>query len=143
MLDPTQPRDPTRPEDPVIVARPRPALVTAAGTLLYLSGAVGVLAAVALLAATGAVVDDFRRRAVDLGIGALDAADIARAMRTALLSSGSGALALAVLSLLLARGVLRRREAARVGALVVAGASLGCAMVRTSVTAFGQNVRWS
>lgn len=143
MLDPTQPRDPTRPEDPVIVARPRPAQVGAAAVLLYLSGAIGVVAAIALLVATGGVVDDFRRRAVELGVGALDAVDIARAMRTALLSSGSGALALAVLSLLVARGVLRRQEAARVGALVIAGASLGCAMVRTSVTAFSQNVRWS
>ena len=143
MLDSTRPRDPTRPEDPVIIPRARPAPVLLAGVLMYSSGALGIVAAVALLVAAGPVVGDVRARAVELGVGALDAADIAGAMRTALLSSGSGALALSALSLALARGVLRRREAARIGALVVAGASLGCAMVRTSVTAFGQDVRWS
>jgi hypothetical protein len=143
MLDPTQPRDPTQPYQPVIIARPRPAPVLVAGVLLYLSGAAGILASLALLGAAGGVVDDFRRRAVALGVGTLVAADSAHALRTALLVSGSAALALALLSVVLARGVLRRREAARVGALVVAGASLGCALLRTSVTAFGQNVRWS
>jgi hypothetical protein len=117
--------------------------VTLAGVLLAAGGGAGLLAAVVLLGTAGPVVDDFRNRAVGYGVSALDSADIAGAIRTALLTSGSGALALGVLSLLLARGVLRRREAARIGALVVAGASLGCALVRTSVTAFGANVDWS
>jgi hypothetical protein len=127
----------------VIIPRRRPVPVAVAGVLLYAAGAVGILAALALLGAAGGVVDDLRSRVVAFGVSPADAADVARAMRTALLSSGAGALALAVVSLPLARGVLRRREAARVGALVVAGGSLGCAVVRTSVTAFGGNVDWS
>jgi hypothetical protein len=141
MFDPV--KYPTQPYDPVIIPRRRPISVVMAGVALYGSGAVGVLAALALLAAAGPVVDEFRRSAIELGLSPPDAADTARAIRTALLSGGAGALALSVLSLPLARGVLRRREPARVGALVVAGASLGCALVRTSVTAFGSSVDWS
>jgi hypothetical protein len=135
--------DPTQPDDPLIIPRRRPATVTLAGVLLYASGAVGLLAALALLAAAGGVVDDFRERAVHFGVSPVDAADVARAIRTALLASGSGALALAVVSVALAWGVLRRSEAARIGALVVAGGGLGCALVRTSLTAFGRSVNWS
>jgi hypothetical protein len=136
-------RYPTQPYDPVIIPRGRPISVAVAGVALYGAGGIGMVAALALLGATGAVVDDFRSRAVGIGVSPADAADIAGAIRTALLSTGCGALALAAVSLLLARGVLRRNEASRIGALVVAGASLGCALVRTSVTAFGGSVDWS
>ena len=44
---------------------------------------------------------------------------------------------------MLGRGVLGRSEAARIGALVVTVVALGCALVRTSVTAFGGNVDWT
>jgi hypothetical protein len=110
---------------------------------LYFSGAVGLVAALALLTGAGRVVNELRARAVDLGVEPVAATDVAMAVRTTLLSTGTGALALALLSLLLAWGVLRRIEAARVGALVVAVASLGCALLRTSVTAFGNGVDWS
>jgi hypothetical protein len=80
---------------------------------------------------------------VALGVDLHSATQVAAAVRTTLVSSGSGALALAVLSLLLGWGVLRRSEAARVGALVVAVASLGCGLVRTSVTAFGNGIDWA
>jgi hypothetical protein len=80
---------------------------------------------------------------VALGADMGEATDVAGALRTVLLSSGTGALALAVLSLVMARGVLHRNEASRVGALVVAAASLGCGLIRTSVTAFGRSVDWS
>ena len=141
MFDPIE--DPTQPYDPVIIPRRRPVAVTVAGMALYSAGAVGIIAALAVLATAGAVVDDFRERAVALGVSSVDAADIGRGIRTALVSSGCGALALAVVSLPLARGVMRRMEAARIGALVVAGACLGCGLVRTSVTAFGTSVDWS
>lgn len=111
--------------------------------MLYGTGAVGLISAFALLAGAGPVVDDLRNRAVDLGVDSIAANDVAGAVRTMLLSSATGALALAALSLLLAWGVLRRSEAARVGAIVVAAASLGCAFVRTSVTAFGNGIDWS
>ncbi len=137
------PSDPTRPSDPVIIPRARPPSVTVAGVLLYGGGGIGMVAAVALLAGAGGVVDDFHDRALAVGVGPTEASDVAGALRTVLLSSGCGALALAALSVVLARGVLRRNEAARVGALVVAGASLGCALVRTSVTAFGRSIDWS
>jgi hypothetical protein len=57
-------------------------------------------------------------------------------MRTVLLSTGLGALVLAMFSVYLGRGVLRRQNAARIGALVVAIGSLACGLLRTSVTAF-------
>jgi hypothetical protein len=137
------PPDPIRPTEPVRVARDRPFTVTVAVAVLYGSGAVGLVAALALLAGAGHVVDDLRERAVELGVEPVVAVDVSTAVRTALLSSGAGALALAMLSLSLGWGVLRRSEAARVGALVVAVASLGCGLVRTSVTAFGSGVDWS
>ena len=137
------PPDPVKPEEPVLVARERPFPVAVAGTVLYGSGVVGLVAAFALLAGAGRVVDDLRERAVGLGIDPVAANDVAAAVRTTLLSSGTGALALALLSLLLGWGVLRRSEAARVGALVVAVTSLGCAFLRTSVTAFGNGIDWS
>lgn len=137
------PSDPTKPIDPVLIPRERPFPVAVAGVLLYGSGAAGLVAASALLAGAGGVVDDFRFKAVGLGVDPIDAASIAGVMRTTLLSSATGALALAVLSLALAWGVLRRSEAARVGALVVAVAALACSVVRTSVTAFGNGVDWS
>jgi hypothetical protein len=136
-------KDPTQPYDPVIVPRRRPVSVAVAGMALYGAGAVGLVAALALLGAAGPVVDDFRRYAMEMGVSPPAAADIARAVRTALLSGGCGALALAVLSVPLGRGVMRRSEPARIGALVVAGASLGCGLVRTSLTAFGGSVDWS
>jgi hypothetical protein len=136
------PPDPIN-EPAVIIPRRRPDTVTVAGVLLFVSGGVGVLSALALLGSAGRVVADFRNRAMGLGVGTGAAAQVADALRTSLLTSGSGALALAVLSLLLARGVLRRSEASRVGALVVVGAALACSVVRTSVTAFGGNVNWS
>jgi len=135
--------DPTKPTAPVLVPRQRPPTVAVAGVVLYGGGAAGLVAALALLVGAGPVVGDFRDTAVALGVDPVDASDVAGAMRTALLSSATGALALAVLSLVLARGVLRRSEPARVGALVVAAASLGCSIVRTSVTAFGNGVDWS
>lgn len=141
MFDPIE--DPTQPYDPVIIPRRRPVAVTVAGVALLGAGAVGIIAALALLAAAGGIVADFRQRAVAFGVSTVDAADIGRGMRTAMVSSACGALALAVLSLALARGVLRRSEASRIAALVVAGASLGCGLVRTSITAFGASVNWS
>jgi hypothetical protein len=138
----SQPPDPIE-DEPVIIARRRPETVTLAGVLLFGSGAVGLIAALALLVGAGSVVDSFRSRAIGLGVSTGEATEVADALRTALMSSGSGALALAALSLLLTRGVLRRSEASRIGALVVAGAALGCSVVRTSVTAFGQNVNWA
>jgi hypothetical protein len=137
------PRDPTTPPDPVVIPRRRPQSVTLAGVLLYGSGALGLLSAVALLVAAGSVVDRFEADALRLGVTAADAADIAGAVRAVLLSSGFGALVLALLSGVLGRGVLRRNEAARIGALVVSVGSLGCALVRTSVTAFGGSVDWT
>jgi hypothetical protein len=137
------PLDPTSPREPVVIARRRPQSVALAGVLLYVSGALGLVSAIALLLAAGGIVDDFRRAAVAVGVDGTDAAKVATGMRSALLSSGLGALVLAVLSVLLGRGVRRRNEASRVGALVVAAGSLGCAMVRTSVTAFSRHVNWS
>ncbi|MBX6749937.1 MAG: hypothetical protein IRY85_09775 [Micromonosporaceae bacterium] len=141
MLD--RPPDPTKPDTPVLVPRERPLAVAAAGLALGGSGVVGLLASVALLGGAGPVVDAFRARAVALGVDPVGAGEIARAIRTALLSSGTGTLALAVLSLLLTWGVLARYEAARIGALAVAAVSLGCGVIRTSVTAFGNGVDWS
>jgi hypothetical protein len=138
----SQPPDPIE-DDPLIVPRKRPGTVTLAGVLLVGSGVLGLIAALALLVGAGSVVDTFRNRAMGQGLTTGEALEVANSLRTALLSSGSGALALAALSLLLARGVLRRSEASRIGALVVAGAALGCSVVRTSLTALGQNVNWS
>jgi hypothetical protein len=137
------PRDPTKPNDPLVIPRQRPQSVTLAGVLLYGGGALGGLAAMALLTGAGRVVDDFQVRTTSLGVSGADAAEVATALRSALLSSGCGALALAVLSIGLGWGVLARHEAARIGALVVAAASLGCGLVRTSVTAFGSSVDWA
>jgi hypothetical protein len=141
MLD--RPPDPTKPVDPVPVPRQRPLSVAAAGLALGGSGAVGLLASVALLAGAGPVVDAFRARAVTLGVDPVGAGEVARAIRTVLLSSGTGTLALAGMSLLFAWGVLSRYEAARLGALIVSAVSLACGVVRTSVTAFGNGVDWS
>jgi len=141
MLD--LPNDPTKPGKPVIIPRRRPQPVTLAGVLLLGGGLLGLLSSSVLLAAAGGVVDRFRGRVLEFGAGTADASDVAMALRSALLSSGCGALALAALSLALGWGVLRRSEPARVGALVVAVASLGCSLVRTSVTAFGGNVNWA
>jgi hypothetical protein len=109
---------------------------------MYASGALGLLCAGALLIAAERVVRAFRGEVAQLGVGASDANDVANAIRTVLLSTGLGALALALLSFALARGVLRRNEAARIGALVVTAGSLACALVRTSVTTFGGGVDW-
>jgi hypothetical protein len=136
------PRDPTTPPDPLVIPRRRPQSVTLAGVLLYGSGAVGLLSAVALLVAALAGGRPVLGRGAAQGCHR-DAFDMAGAMRAVLLSSGFGALVLAVLSVVLGRGVLRRNEAARIGALVVAVGSLGCALVRTSVTAFGGSVDWT
>jgi hypothetical protein len=137
------PQDPTSPRDELVIPRRRPQSVTLAGVLMYGTGALGLLSAAALLVAAEGVVDGFRGEALRLGVPAADASDVANALRTVLLTSGSAALVLAILTGILGRGVLGRNEAARVGALVVAVASLGCAMVRTSVTAFGGNVDWT
>jgi len=137
------PLDPTAPPDKLVIPRRRPASVTLAGVLMYGSGALGLLSAAALLIAAESVVQAFQREASRLGVGANEASEIANAMRTVLLSTGLGALAFAVLSVFLARGVLRRNEAARIGALAIAVGSLGCGVVRTSVTAFGGSVDWT
>ncbi len=137
------PPDPISPRDELVIPRRRPQSVTLAGVLLYGSGALGLLSAMAMLVAAESVVDGFRGEALRLGAAAADASDVANALRTVLLSSGLGALALAALSAVLGRGVLGRNEAARIGALVVTAGALGCALVRTSVTAFGANVDWT
>ena len=137
------PLDPTAPPDKLVIPRRRPGSVMLAGVLLYGSGALGLLSAAALLIAAESVVRGFRREASGLGVGANEASEIANAVRTVLLSTGLGALAFAVLSFFLARGVLRRNEAARIGALAIAVGSLGCGVVRTSVTAFGGSVDWT
>jgi hypothetical protein len=137
------PQDPTTPRDELVIPRRRPQSVTLAGVLMYSTGALGVLSAAALLIAAAGVADGFRGEALRLGVSEADASDVANVLRTVLFSSGLGALILATLTGLLGRGVLGRNEAARIGALVVATASLGCAMVRTSVTAFGGNVDWT
>jgi hypothetical protein len=137
------PLDPTGPRDELVIPRRRPESVTLAGVLMYGSGALGLLSALAVLIAAESVVHGFRREALRLGVGANEASEIANAIRTVLLSTGLGALAFAMLSVALARGVLRRNEAARIGALVIAVGSLGCGMLRTSVTAFGGSVDWT
>jgi hypothetical protein len=137
------PLDPTAPPDKLVIPRRRPESVTLAGVLMYVSGALGLLSAAALLIAAERVVQGFRREALRLDVSANEASEIANAVRTVLLSTGLGALAFALLTVFLARGVLRRNEAARMGALVIAVGSLGCGLVRTSVTAFGGSVDWT
>lgn len=127
----------------MLVPRERPLAVSAAGLALAGSGGVGLLASVVLLVGAGPVVDSFRVQAVASGVDPVAVGEVARAIRAVLLSSATGGLALAVLSMLLAWGVLARYEAARIGALVVAAVSLACGVVRTSVTAFGGGIDWS
>jgi hypothetical protein len=127
----------------MVVKRRRPDSVTLAGVFLYVAGALGLISSVALLIASGGVVDGFRGQAVELGASRNDVESAATVIRSALLSSGLGALVLAVLTAVVAFGVLRRNEAARIGALVLMAGSLGCAMVRTSVTAFGRDIEWT
>jgi len=136
------PPDPTS-RDELVIPRQRPQSVTLAGVLLYVSGALGLLSAMAMLVAAESVVDGVYGEALRLGVTAADASDVANALRTVLLSSSLGALVLATLSGVLGRGVLGRNGAARIGALVVTVMALGCALVRTSVTAFGRSVDWT
>jgi hypothetical protein len=137
------PLDPLTPRDPIVMARPRPDSVTLAGVIMYIAAGLGLVSSVALLTAAGRVVDGFRGQAVQLGAARGDVEAAATVIRSALLSSGLGALVLSVLTAVLAVGVLRRREAARIGAVVLMAGSLGCALVRTSVTAFGRNIEWT
>lgn len=137
------PLDPTAPRDPMVIARRRPESVTFAGAAMYGAAALGLVSSIAQIAAVGGVVSAFRTHAAGWGVDETDAQAAATVIRSVLLSSGLGALALAVLTGLLGRGVLRRHEAARIGALVLAAGSLGCGFVRTSVTAFGRNVDWT
>ena len=97
----------------------------------------------ALLVAAATVVADFRSNAGAFGASGEDIDAAVTAIRSALLTSGVAGFALSLVTMFLARGVLRRNEAARIGALVVAAAALGCAMVRTSVTAFGGRIDWT
>jgi hypothetical protein len=127
----------------LVVKRRRPDSVTWAGVFMVVAAALGLISATALIAAAGTVVNGFRGQATALGAGRGDIDSAATVIRSALLSSGLGALVLAVLTGILAFGVLRRSEAARIGALVLMASSLGCAMVRTSVTAFGRNIEWT
>jgi hypothetical protein len=137
------PIDPTVPRDPMVIKRRRPDSVTWAGVFMYVAAGLGVISSGALLAAAGGVVDGFRGQADDLGASRSDIESAAMVIRSALFSSGLGALVLAVITGVLAYGVLRRSEAARIGALVVMAGSFGCALVRTSVTAFGRNIEWT
>jgi len=137
------PLDPTTPRDPVVIARRRPDSVTFAGAAMYGAAVLGLLSSIAQIAAVAAVVAAFRSRAPGWGVDDADARAAATVIRTVLLSSGLGALVLAVLTGILGRGVLRRNEAARIGALVLVAGSLGCGLVRTSVTAFGRNIDWT
>jgi hypothetical protein len=136
------PPRPTDPAEPLVIRRRRPQSVTLAGALLFAAGAVGLMSSVALLVGAGSVVDDFSTDALRLGVEAEDVSGVSVAMRTVLLSTGLGALVLAMFSVYLGRGVLRRQNAARIGALVVAIGSLACGLLRTSVTAFGGTVDW-
>jgi hypothetical protein len=137
------PIDPTTPREPVVIKRRRPDSVTWAGVFMAVAAVLGLISSGALLAAAGLVVDGFRGQAAGLGASRSDIESAATVIRSALFSTGLGALVLAVLTGILAFGVLRRSEAARIGALVLMAGSLGCAMVRTSVTAFGRNIEWT
>lgn len=137
------PRDPTAPPDPVVIARPRPGSVTVAGILMHATAGLGLLASGGLIVAAAGVVEDFRTHASAFGASRDDIDATATAIRSALLTSGLAAFVLAVVTALLGRGVLRRNEAARIGALVVMIGSLGCALIRTSVTAFGGRIDWT
>lgn len=127
----------------MVVKRRRPDSVTWAGAFMYVAAGLGLISAAALLIAAGEVVDGFRAQAAEFGASPNDVESAATVIRSALLGSGLGALTLAALTGLAAFGVLRRNEAARIGALVLVAGSLGCAMVRTSVTAFGRNIEWT
>jgi hypothetical protein len=137
------PIDPTTPREPVVIKRRRPDSVAWAGAFMVGAAVLGLISSVALLAAAGLVLDGFRDQAAALGASRADTESAATVIRSALFSTGLGALVLAVLTGILAIGVLRRNEAARIGALVLMAGSLGCAMVRTSVTAFGRNIEWT
>jgi hypothetical protein len=136
------PSRPTDPSEPLVIRRRRPQSVTLAGVLLYGSGAIGLVSALALLVGAARVVDDFSGDARRLGVAAVDVARVTMGMRTVLLATGLGALVLALFSVYLGRGVLRRENPARIGALLVAVGSLACGLLRTSVTAFGATVDW-
>jgi hypothetical protein len=138
-----RPPDPIQSGGPLAVPRRRPGPVTLAGVLLCAGGAVGLAAALALLVSAAGVVNDFRDQALALSVPSSQAASAAAALRTALLTSGAGALALSGVSVVLGWGVLGRNALARIAALVVCAASLGCAVVRTGVTALGRSVDWS
>jgi hypothetical protein len=127
----------------MVIKRRRPDSVTWAGASMVAVAGLGLISSAALLAAAGTVIDGFRDQAAGLDASLSDIDSAATVIRSALLSSGLGALVLTVLTGVLAFGVLRRNEAAWIGALVVMAGSLGCAMVRTSVTAFGRNIEWT
>lgn len=137
------PLDPAAPRDPLVIARERPQSVTVAAVLMLGGAAVGTLSAIALFVSSALVVREFRAGAARLGIPLTDINAVAPVIRATLLSGGLGTLLLAVLVAFAARGVLRRNPAARAGALALAGLSLLCAFMSTSITALGRNVRWT
>jgi hypothetical protein len=127
----------------MVIARARPAAVTLAAALMAGGAVMGVLTAFGMISAAAVVASDFRSSALQLDAPLTDINAVVPLIRATLVLSGFATLALAVFVAIAARGLLRRSPFAYVAGLVLVAASLVCALMSTSITAFGRNVRWT
>jgi hypothetical protein len=108
--------------------------VTLASLLMLLGAALATVVGILLIALSNRVSQDFRSNAADSGASRSDIDGLATGIQATMITGGILTLVLAVAVVLLAIGVFRRSNAARITALVLVIASLFCGVGGAGVT---------
>ncbi len=128
------------PFDPVTGAggaphhRHRPAPVTLAAVLMLIGAALGLAAAITFLSAAGQVASEFRQRAENTNATSTDINALGDGVQAAFIASGVVTALIAIVVGVLAFGVLRGSNAARIATLVLVVLSLCCGLFTSGFT---------
>ncbi len=141
-----QPTKPTEPATPIEPPNRRPGVVTLAAALLVIGVVWGLVLSVSYFIGAGQISDEFRRRAAGTTATPTQIDSIVAAIRSLFSLGGIISLLLAALIALLAVGVLRGNNAARVTTVVLiviaicSGAGFGSGTAITSRAEWAVNV---
>ena len=114
--------------------RHRPAPVTIAGVLMLVGAALGLAAAVTFITAAGQVASEFRDRALDTDASSTDIDALGDGIQGAFIAGGIVTALIAIVVGVLAFGVLRGSNAARIATLVLLALSLCCGIISSGFT---------
>jgi hypothetical protein len=126
--------EPSAASMPETEPRRRPVPVTVAAVLMLIGAALGLAAAITFLAAAGNIASEFRQRAENTDATPSDIDAISTGLQAGFIAGGVAVAVVAIIVGVLAFGVLRGSNAARIATLVLLALSVCCGFLSSLST---------